>query len=364
MTTAVLALPLDSLLQAATSRMVEHLPQGLRAIVLNGSLARGEGTWMQGRLVSDAEFLAVFEDRAALPGPDHIDKLSCAIEAELGIHAVISPVPLHYLRSLEPHLFAYELRIHGRVLWGEDRILALVPPFEPDRIPLDDAFRLLSNRMIELLEALCVEGNEEIASYRALKLVLDMGTSYLLFEDTYRPSYRARAARLQVLARAKKDGCPFLPVLARRVAHATRVKLGETGSGFDLTPEIVDEVRELWRWELEQLTRLHGAASDRDLLRQWMRSQPWAARMRGWASLFRRCGFRPLAHFRFGASPRSLVYAATAELFFALPGASRRWNSIRHNLPLAVAVQSGSAWRALGLAIAENYHRYLEFTRA
>ena len=46
---------------------------GLRAVVLTGSLARGEGTWLHDgsrvRLAGDADFLCVFDDHAALPRP-------------------------------------------------------------------------------------------------------------------------------------------------------------------------------------------------------------------------------------------------------------------------------------------------------
>src|SRR5260370_24444172 len=91
--------------------------QGLRAVVLTGSLSRGEGTWFheqsRDRLAGDAEFLLIFEQRAGFPSRESIARLTDEIEARLreaGVDADIglSPVRPNYLLSLCPHIFAYE----------------------------------------------------------------------------------------------------------------------------------------------------------------------------------------------------------------------------------------------------------------
>jgi hypothetical protein len=146
-------------------------PQGLHAVVLTGSLARGEGTWLQEngreRLAGDAEFLAVFGEHDLLPSAGSIAAVERAVQnrlTELGleVHIELSPVRPSYLRRLQPHIFAYELVEHGRVIWGDENILALAPRFSRADIPLEDGFFLLMNRIIELLEALCSPQGESL----------------------------------------------------------------------------------------------------------------------------------------------------------------------------------------------------------
>ena len=315
-------------------------PRGLRAVLLTGSLARGEGTWLHDgsrvRLAGDADVFVVFNDRAALPPPDRVARLTRAAEDRLataGIeaHLGLSPVPVGYLRRLQPNIFSYELITHGKVVWGDAHILELAPAFTASEIPLDDGFRLLMNRMIELLETVCeldaLATSASAVRYRAMKLWLDMATSYLLFERHYVPTYRGRAARLRELAAEPSTLAPIpLRRFASTVALATRCKLGESGEMrefADLTT-LIDDAHSLWRWELERLTA--AGASDADLLRRWIAAEPIAARMRGWAAVVKRSGAaRAIARMpnwiglaRKG-SPRRLIYAAASELLFAVP---------------------------------------------
>jgi hypothetical protein len=389
--------------EAQISQMVAELavgvfPRGLRAIVLTGSLARGEGTWIsegaRSRLAGDAELLMVFAD-GALPAPDRINRLQRDLEARLAAagveaHIVLSPVDSAYLRRLRPHIFAYELAAHGKVVWGDARVLSLMPTFAALDIPLEDGFRLLLNRMIELLEAVCeLEAGAPITErvrYRAMKLALDMGTSLLLFEHRYEPTYRGRAGRLADLAAVSPRSPLLLRRFADRVATATRYKLNESPTpGVENTADLIsliEDANALWRWELERLTGAPPAASEDELLRRWIAGQALTERMRGWASVARRYGVRrslsrlPWWIVRAGrGSPRRLIYASAGELFAALPallsGAARsnhesRWNQLRRELPAdqASAASVICAWRGLGLAIGWNYHQFLEFTRS
>ena len=142
-------------------------PGRLRAILLTGSLARGEGTWLTNgslvRLAGDADCFAVFNDNAALPSPDRVARLQHAMQACLassGIdaHVGLSPVRSDYLRRLRPSIFSYELTTHAKVVWGDADVLKLAPAFTIADISLDDGFRMLMNRIIELLEAVCASG--------------------------------------------------------------------------------------------------------------------------------------------------------------------------------------------------------------
>ena len=206
----------DRIIGTVRSSVAEAFPRGLRALVLTGSIARREGTWVYDddnyNLRGDAEFIVVFADRVRLPSARFIERLAHTIELRLqaaSVHAHIglSPVDPGYLRKLQPHIFAYELVQHGRVVWGERHIFELAPRFSPADIPLDDGLRLLMNRMIELLEVLCTSRSTPAedkccaaVNYRAMKLWLDMATSFLLFHRRYKSTYRSRAESLAQMA--------------------------------------------------------------------------------------------------------------------------------------------------------------------
>ncbi len=374
-------------------------PAGLRAVVLTGSLARGEGTWLRDssrvRLAGDVDVFAVFNDRAWLPPPDRVARLQREMEDCLGsdgieAHIGLSPVRSGYLSRLQPNIFSYELTTHGKVVWGDPGILYLAPAFAASDIPLDDGFRLLMNRMIELLEAVCTADapvtNAPVVRYRAMKLWLDMATSYLLFERRYVPTYGGRAARLSELAAEPSTRAPIpLHRFAKMVALATRGKLAESADLkrrelADLDT-LIDDAHSLWRWELERLTG--SVANDAELLHRWIVAEPISARLRGWAGVVTRSGAaRTIAQIpgwiglaRKG-SPRRLIYATASELLFALPrlleesvasGSDSRWSELRCGLPIVDSpdlLPSVDAWRRLSRALAYNYNCFLTPTRS
>ena len=108
------------------------------------------------------------------------------------------------LRKMRPHIYAYELRERGIVVWGDKEALRLIPRFTAAEIPMEDGWWFLCNRMIEQLESAAeansIHDNGTGVRYRIAKLYLAMAACYLLAIGQYDPSYRERAARLQELA--------------------------------------------------------------------------------------------------------------------------------------------------------------------
>ncbi len=385
----------------------------LRAIVLTGSMARDEATFIEEKgewkLLGDAEFLLVFHERAALPSGSAINSFEQKIEdatAGRGItcHIALSAVHPRYLRKLAPNIFAYELRTCGQVVWGEAQILSLIPALSRFDIPLEDGWRLLANRIVEFLEVAGQLVDHPAAllpdvHYRTIKFYLDMATSFLLFGGVYAPSYRERAEKLRTLVESTsaKNGYPLFPVrsFSERVRSCTEFKLQKTGSNGSPTAEeiaastvcweeLVTDARLFWRWELARLTGAQGELSDRELFRKWMQLQPMGKRLRGWAYVLRKCGWHRSWRkwprwIRRGwrASPRYWVYAAASELFFQVPGFVRRasqrpetdtnWEELQSWLPVASQSKrgsGGSSWEQVASEIAWNYHEFLEATRA
>jgi hypothetical protein len=402
------------LCKVAVQLCVKEFGTRLQGMVLTGSLARNEGTFVRNdaggwKLLGDAEFFLVFTERSTPAPAPELHALSARIEEELSAQglechisvAAINPV---YLRRLHPHMFAYELRTCGLVLWGDAGLLALIPTFGPTEIPREDAWRTLSNRMIEMLEVV-LELEERPKSlspeflYRTVKLYLDMASSFLVFASAYKPSYRERAESLRQLAASPASPVepPFnLPAFSARVRASTRWKLSGTGVQEFLTElggqdaaltfweEAVSHARLLWQWELAQLTRAPGQASPRELVLRAMRLQPTRQRLRGWLFVIRKQGWQKSwrhwpqwAGRAWKGSPRYWIYGAAAEMFFRLPclllrpgqnhGKETDWSELRAWLPVTKESEwlaTSVAWRQLASDIVSNYHQFLVETRS
>jgi hypothetical protein len=387
----------------------------LEAVVLTGSVARDEASFLEehGRwkLLGDAEFVLVFERAHRPPHRARVAETARQVETRLEKRGITASIGLSaanrtYLRTLKPHLYGYELRHSGQVVWGNPHILSLIPQFSSHHIPLEDAWRLLGNRIVEQVQ---VAGQIADAwsplplpvCYRTIKLYLDMATSLLLFLGDYAPTYRERCDHLKSLAENSGglDQFPFaIAEFSKLVEACTEWKLSPRAS----TPcndrsawiEAVNYARLLWRWELDCLARAPSHTSGRDALFHWMQLQPLYKRLRGWAYVLRACGWhRSWRHWphwiRLGwrASPRYWVYASASELFFklddllALPQEPRSdgvdIHELRSWLPLLEQTRksgvgnrkdassfSQDVWQRLAGEIAWNYHEFLEGTRA
>jgi hypothetical protein len=351
--------------------------------VLTGSLARNE-CWFSKienglHCEGDAECLLVFDRATVLPDAGKISILTRQIRLELKRADIrcpvsLSPVTMRYFQTMKPHIFAYELRACGDVIWGDASVLSAIPEFRPCDIPKEDALRMLANRLIEFLECAALDLDSEAPvsarlRYRTAKLYLDMGTSYLVFQSAFEPGYRRRAEILEKLGARRPDHpFPSLDRFVEQVQAATAYKLG-VDSGFRAdVAEIfaaISDAKALWRWELSQL-----AASPIRMPKQSM-----AARLRGWAFVARKCGWQ--SSFRYGArwltggyrlSPRYSIYSAAAEILFGLePGLAAGGKAslarLAQQLPVVRQTQPAS-WREMATEVGWNYHQFLEATRA
>ncbi len=369
----------------------------LRAIVLGGSLARNEGTFVKDvegvLLLGDADMLLVFDDETRLPVPSDLVVLRTKVEQRLqhrGLRASITLNAVHpeYLRSLPPTIFAYELRTCGDVVDGDPDILRLIPVFGPDQIPQEDAWRLLSNRLVEQLDSIeeILSGNlSPAAAYRTVKLYLDMATSWLLFSGGYAPTYADRASNLTKVSGPTDDPAPWpfpAPAFAADVAACTQWKLAPDTAVFSADrgfwERAIEYARRLWEWELARLER-DTADGSRALIERSIRRDPLHKRLRGWAYVVRSQGWhRSFAQWPRWArqltygSPRHLVYAAGVTLLFTLQDSrnSARGcdvDALHRYLPVATLGEDSadtSPVVAVARAVVENYRNFVEETRA
>jgi predicted nucleotidyltransferase len=374
-------------------RCVTRFGDNLCAIVLSGSLARGEATFVEEgsrlRLLGDADFFAVIRNGAPSPASDEIELIEREVGLDLSEGGVMATVGLgvvspSYLERLPPFISTFELRFCGEVIFGDRAILFRIPSFDRDEISREDAWRMLANRMIELLEVLAPEAEGDQlpcaeTHYRTLKLFLDMATSYLVFTRRYRPTYRQRDQELRRLASeiASSSDAPFpLPSFAEAVSQCTRFKLNE--GPMEAPPsrwrEAVYFAHLLWRWELKQLTGETVHLSHSELMSQWMKHQPLKYKARGWASAVRRLGWRRSwrhaarwIRLSWYASPRYWIYSAAVEVFFELPRLTQEttgmtWKMLSYRLPMTN--ESRPQLQGLVRLITANYRHFLENTAA
>jgi hypothetical protein len=372
--------------------------RGLHSIVLTGSLARDEATFKKEEdgwgLVGDADYLVVFDDAADLPQPSEVESVGQAIEGRLhgcGIRAQIglNLVRLPYFRALPRHVFTYELRSCGRVIWGDSEVLRLVPEFPSTQVSREDAWRTLCNRIIELLACLRevpfpIEQLDPALHYAVVKFYLDMATSYLVFLGHFAPTYAQRELRLRTLAenREAASDSPFsLREFSQRISECTQWKL--CGPRKDLASckflrEAIGYGQLLWRWEAVQLAFDGRSLAVGALCEKVARQQTVAQRLRGWLSAMRRTDrfeawrdWLRWAKLGLRATPRYLTYRVAVEVFWWLPSLldcdgelaplGPEWERLRTLLPALPpgARNRPTGWRDLIADVTWNYKQFL-----
>jgi hypothetical protein len=190
----------------------------LLAIAVIGAAARGEETWLNGKLVSDVD-LALITKRF---NPFFPAKLKAVIDSYLGsipFRIDVGCIPLRNLRNHRSKEY-YEARETAHILWGDKYIFRYVAIKRPEEIPQWEGVRLLFNRAFDLLQAFYGGDNPE---YCIAKTYLAIGEAYLVFEGRYRCSYRERLEEI-------RPGCELEAVehFTDKFERATHFKLGQS----------------------------------------------------------------------------------------------------------------------------------------
>jgi len=406
--TGVAEVPLDSaslrqaIFDSTLRECTDAFRNRLRALISTGSLARDEASFLRQEnswaVCGDAEFMVVFEKNAALPATTALGEIRRRIESNLlqqNIRCKIDLSAVHpsYFQHLPAHIFTYELKHCGRVIAGDELILQSIPDYSADSISLEDAWRLLCNRLVEMLECAAeLSGENQAPSptlrYKILKLYLDMGSSFLVFLQAYVPTY---GERRDVLLRLSGNntmigGYPFeLGTFADVVARCTAQKLVPGAS--DLTIDLswltaIQEAHALWRWELARLVDVRTELTDLELFNKWITLQPFEKRARGWLHILRACGWRRgyLVLLRWlslrRASPRHWIYLVASTLLFQLTaeanssrtrGRDASYGSLSSYLPvrrMTAKNQQNPSWEDLAHDVVWNYQQFLVGTRA
>lgn len=232
----------DAWLRAETERVLLRLVdtlgrERLRAVILAGSLARGEG----GVMVSDGGAAAVADldlyavarsegDAAVLREARHRflrESAAGALRADVGIATAAD------LGALPDTIANVSLSREGRVVWGEDAAARLVRAADPAGIPREDALNLVLNRAAEELAALRAAEREPASGeaafavfYRGVKTIADTALAFLIAAGVCDPAYRGRRERIERMLAADSTLRDRLPAdFARDVGAACAWKL-------------------------------------------------------------------------------------------------------------------------------------------
>ncbi len=387
---------------------VQSLGTRVEAIVLTGSLARNEATWQQTdhgvQFLSDAEFMVIVKGKGEIPSPPLVTLICRGAEEELRNHGVLCKLSfgaVHepFLLNLGATIFGYELLTCGQVIYGDPGIL-LNKAGSVAGVSQEDAWRMLANRTVELLEIVpeLLENPgqlSEAAQYRLTKLYCDMATSVLAFKHEFIAGYQARADKLcDLQAQGRLSDLPFgADWFVDMVRRCTEYKIRHCWDGAspftsrDSVQQAIAALRSLWVWELGQMHGITSSSPDA-LLKLHMQKQKLEDRLRGWAYVAKRRGmldslrhnWRWLRLLRF-ASPRYCVYAAGLDAVSSLEspvssaarcadmGRLETWNSkleaVSHWLPIAdFPVRTAPDERDIAEAILWNYREFLVETRA
>ena len=382
------------------ARRVRSACPAARALILTGSTARGEATWLPAaggaRWLSDLECLAVVPDKAALAREGAaLDELARRIGEDLArqgtlVAVELTATPERFFRSLRPQLFGYELRVHGRQLFGDRDYLGEIPAFTWKDIPREDAWRLLSNRMVEWLEfqwrrtAMPVDAQ----FYVLVKQYLDLVTSLSLVAGEYSDRYETRGAALGRLA---EWIAPCMPAgAAERLEQGARLalefKLRPAGEAFGwLAGGGPGDVREglaaaglswfydglfgllaaVWEWELEAIAGVRPEKG-RAMRGALGRVYGWRRRARGWGKLMLRPDLRRgksfwtrAARLFAAGAPRSLVYHCARMLLEAEADRDEGLlRQVKQSMPLLYDGPSNT-WEDLAQQCVRNWKSYL-----
>jgi hypothetical protein len=379
-----------ALIANESSRLIANaLGMEARAIVLTGSLSRGETTLQRDgfmwRVLGDATFLIVFDRPVELNVTMLEQEIHRSLlEQGISCKVVVVTSTAANLRAMKPHIYAYELKERGLVLWGDKNALRLIPAFGASEIPKEDGWWLLCNRMIEQIETAAVTGafddNSTAVRYRIAKLYLAMAACYLLVTGKYEPSYESRAERLKQIAELDPSAPSPLPLcrFSEFVSHCTDLKMhGEAGVSLNDFPSWADAVADaerMWRWAVAKILGLDTNHSRDQLLAELASRQSMGGRAKGWlrAAVSHRSGlardWSRWAGLAFSSSPRYLIYGAASDLFFMTQEPTSAKNdqlaTVVNNLPISVDVAGQNlTWNIVAQLVAHNFHVLLENNR-
>lgn len=199
---------------------VRRADPSLRALVLTGGFARGEGSVRGGVPQNDYDLVAL---RGLAPPREPYAAVRARLEPRLGLHLDLQPVWAGRLRLAAPSIFWYETALRGRVLWGDRALLSRIPTRRSADIAPAEGLRMLVNRAAGLLLA-APSGDGPLLRIQASKGLLAALDAHLLALGAFAPTQRERWVLLEDLL-ARGAAPPALAARRDWLAWAFRFKV-------------------------------------------------------------------------------------------------------------------------------------------
>lgn len=199
---------LDSHINADMERIAEAAAPHSLAGILIGGYGRGEGTPFIHPDGSQSPFndydLVVVVERLDNHVREHFRILEKDLSNELGLPVDLCPYALAHLRRCACSLLNYEMKYGHKIIWGDGDILAALPDYPPDSIPLFEGSRLLLNRgklLLDIRQRLNdpqpLDEEERIRFIKFIhKILLAFGDCALLAASQYDISYTVKKSRI------------------------------------------------------------------------------------------------------------------------------------------------------------------------
>jgi len=222
---------LDARIGADLKRIAEVAAPNSLAGVLIGGYGRGEGTPFitpDGSQVPFNDYdLVVIVDKLSNGIRQKFRALEKQLTAELGFPVDLYPCCKAALPQCEFSLLNYEMKHGHKVIWGDEDILAALPDYPHEAIPLSEGTRLLLNRgklLLDIQQRIAnpepLSDEERIRFIKFIyKVLLAFGDCALLAAGQYDISYAAKKVRHPAIG-----NCPDRAFIVEGYLKAIKLK--------------------------------------------------------------------------------------------------------------------------------------------
>ncbi len=135
-----------------------------------------------------------------------------------------------------------------------------IPNYAASNLSREDAWRMLSNRLVEQMGLEVEIGAGDVLRYRSIKLCLDLASSLLVFFGRFEAGYRARLDRMEEFAVDSRRGAiadsdrRISPLLRLCTDGQTRRPEVVADPGAVLAEQVTRWAWQAWLWELQRMT--------------------------------------------------------------------------------------------------------------
>ena len=170
--------------------------KNIESIILVGSFGRDEGSVLvvnnKIHSINDYDLVVVINNRSDYPD---VDKLRIELAMILNIRQIdISFYLKSKLSKIKFSMFSYDLKYASKIIYGNQKILDLIPKMKSSKMPFIEGVRPLFLFLSSLLHAYPIkkqiDKNQLFWNYQQLsKSILGFSTAMLIFDKKYHYSY-------------------------------------------------------------------------------------------------------------------------------------------------------------------------------